>query len=150
MRNAYALINFGDFVDGGLNTAPPFVQLLSITNSTQAHQDFVNARLGGVDKANYNNAYLVLSRGESRPTKSLVSPKVVGIIEGACVGLVVLIVVVMVLFVRRSSKKRNAPSSSGQMGSYVPLSEPSSASLQFPQSHSPVESQPAQYLSPWP
>ena len=50
VKNAYMLINFGDFVDGSPNnTADPYIQLLPTTNMQQAHQDFVNIRLGGVD-----------------------------------------------------------------------------------------------------
>lgn len=47
MRNAYLLINYGDFVDGTTTKAPPYVQLLSVTDPTAAHQDFINMRLGG-------------------------------------------------------------------------------------------------------
>ncbi|KAI0695469.1 aspartic peptidase domain-containing protein [Cytidiella melzeri] len=51
LRNAYILINFGDFVEGSSSkTAAPFVQLLPLTQDmAQAHSDFVNVRLMGVD-----------------------------------------------------------------------------------------------------
>src|ERR1700731_118635 len=50
VRNTYSLFNFGDFVQGGLSTAPPFIQLLATTNDTaEAHSDFVTVRLGGRD-----------------------------------------------------------------------------------------------------
>ena len=50
VRNAYLLINFGDFVDGSTsNTAAPYIQLLSTTTPSDAHADFVRTRLGGVD-----------------------------------------------------------------------------------------------------
>lgn len=46
VRNAYLLINFGDFVDGSVDTtADPYVQLLSITDPASAHADFVSVRL---------------------------------------------------------------------------------------------------------
>ena len=46
VRNAYLLINFGDFVDGSVNTtADPHVQLLSVTDPAAAHVDFMNVRL---------------------------------------------------------------------------------------------------------
>ena len=48
MRNAYLLINYGNFVDGTTTRAPPYVQLLSVTDPSAAHQDFINNRLGGV------------------------------------------------------------------------------------------------------
>ena len=49
MRNAYLLVNYGDFVDGTTTKAQPYVQLLSVTDPAAAHQDFVQTRLGGVD-----------------------------------------------------------------------------------------------------
>jgi hypothetical protein len=50
VRNTYLLINYGDFVQGGFNTAPPYVQLLPTTNDTSGtHSDFVKVRLKGVD-----------------------------------------------------------------------------------------------------
>lgn len=50
MRNAYTLLNLGDFVDDTSATrGAPFVQFEPLTNPTQAHKEFVAARLGGVD-----------------------------------------------------------------------------------------------------
>ncbi|KAI0315898.1 aspartic peptidase domain-containing protein [Amylostereum chailletii] len=49
LRNAYLLINYGDFLDGANTTADPFVQLLSTTDPAEAHNDFVQVRLNGVD-----------------------------------------------------------------------------------------------------
>jgi len=50
LRNTYTLIDYGDFVDANATEkTPPFVQLLSLTDETDAHNDFVTARLGGVD-----------------------------------------------------------------------------------------------------
>jgi hypothetical protein len=46
----YALLNYGDFIDGSAsNTADPFVQFISTTNPATAHAEFVAARLGGKD-----------------------------------------------------------------------------------------------------
>ena len=43
-------MSFGDFVDGSLSkVGDPFIQLHSITDPAEAHQDFVQQRLGGVD-----------------------------------------------------------------------------------------------------
>ncbi|KIJ48045.1 hypothetical protein M422DRAFT_28544 [Sphaerobolus stellatus SS14] len=50
LRNAYMLINFGDFVDGNpAKQGQPFMQLLPTTTASAAHQQFVKSRLGGVD-----------------------------------------------------------------------------------------------------
>ncbi|THH20588.1 hypothetical protein EW146_g785 [Bondarzewia mesenterica] len=52
LRNAYLLVNYGDFLEGSnSSTANPYVQILSTTNDTaEAHDDFVQVRLDGVDK----------------------------------------------------------------------------------------------------
>ncbi|TFY75629.1 hypothetical protein EWM64_g8384 [Hericium alpestre] len=49
MRNAYSLIDFGNFVSGTKDTADPFIQMLPLTDPATAHADFVKARLNGVD-----------------------------------------------------------------------------------------------------
>ena len=50
VRNAYLLVNFGDFVDGKQDkVANPYVQLLPTTEPVEAHNDFVQIRLKGVD-----------------------------------------------------------------------------------------------------
>ncbi|KAL6310369.1 acid protease [Sparassis latifolia] len=50
LRNAYMLINLGDFVDGSTSqTAPPYIQLLPTLDVPQGHAAFVKERLGGVD-----------------------------------------------------------------------------------------------------
>ncbi|KAL5522149.1 hypothetical protein ACEPAF_2006 [Sanghuangporus sanghuang] len=59
LRNTYLLIDFGDFVDGSNSSvADPYIQLLSITDLSAAHIDFVNARLGGVDTTDSQSALL--------------------------------------------------------------------------------------------
>ena len=59
VRNAYMLINYGDFVDGSSSkTADPFIQLLPLTTDrAEAHSDFVRVRLRGVD--NTGNFHLL-------------------------------------------------------------------------------------------
>ena len=57
VRNAYMLINYGDFVDGASSkTADPYIQLLPLTQDlAEAHSDFVQVRLMGVDStANFH------------------------------------------------------------------------------------------------
>jgi len=48
LRNTYTLMNFGKWVNSNSNQ-DPFIQMLSVTNVQAAHNDFVQARLGGVD-----------------------------------------------------------------------------------------------------
>lgn len=50
LRNTYTLLDFGDWVEGSkVKRADPFARMLSVTDKDQAHKDFVQARLGGVD-----------------------------------------------------------------------------------------------------
>jgi len=68
LRNTYALLNFGHFADGASNSSTPYVQLLSTTDPTQAHQDFVSARLNGTDTTGLPQYALVpASQGQSSP-----------------------------------------------------------------------------------
>lgn len=55
MRNVYTLFDYGDFVASPNETdqdrrEPPYLQLLSLTEPSEAHQEFVSVRLGGVDR----------------------------------------------------------------------------------------------------
>lgn len=53
MRNTYTLFDYGDWVNESSNDRQdPYIQLLSVTNKTQAHNDFVQARMNGVDTSN--------------------------------------------------------------------------------------------------
>lgn len=50
VRNAYALIDFGDFVTtSSQDQVDPYVQLLPLTSNSTAHSDFVKVRLNGTD-----------------------------------------------------------------------------------------------------
>lgn len=51
LRNAYMLVNYGNFIDGDVSkTDNPFVQLLPLTTDVaEAHADFVSVRLNGSD-----------------------------------------------------------------------------------------------------
>ncbi|KAJ3817766.1 aspartic peptidase domain-containing protein [Lentinula raphanica] len=51
LRNVYALFNYGDFITDNNASArgDPYVQMISTTEPADAHSDFVNQRLNGVD-----------------------------------------------------------------------------------------------------
>ncbi|KAI0052261.1 acid protease [Auriscalpium vulgare] len=73
LRNVYLLINAGDFVDQTSNKANPYIQLLSTTNSTAAHLDFVNVRLNGTSSVASATASMALpssSTSSAYPTPS--------------------------------------------------------------------------------
>ncbi|PCH43782.1 acid protease [Wolfiporia cocos MD-104 SS10] len=102
LRNAYLLVNMGDFVDGSSSTAPPYVQLLPLTSAAEAHTQFVDERLGGVDntsafhllpasKANYSAGSTTAS-GESLQQK--IKPYLPYIIAGSATVAILLIVAV--------------------------------------------------------
>jgi hypothetical protein len=56
VRNAYALFNFGDFIDGSTsNVGAPYIQLLSIADKAKIHEDFVRARLGSEGNSSGNS-----------------------------------------------------------------------------------------------
>lgn len=83
VRNTYTLIDFGDFVESSSKDRnPPYVQLLSVTDTTKAHDDFVKARLNGVDTTgDPSQALLPVSQGQKSPLadgekKALLAAKV--------------------------------------------------------------------------
>ncbi|KAG6815160.1 hypothetical protein H0H93_010747 [Arthromyces matolae] len=49
LRNVYVLMDYGDFINDSNDTDVPYVQFLSTTNATQAHKEFVEMRLNGMD-----------------------------------------------------------------------------------------------------
>ncbi|CAK5270490.1 unnamed protein product [Mycena citricolor] len=128
LRNVYTLVNFGDFVDHATSKAEPYIQFLSTTNTTDAHLDFVNSRLGGVDTTNGT----VLLAPASQPTtsdssgNSLVDSfnkhRTYYIIAASVLGGLVLLVVGAWIFQSRRTRSRgvykqlNLPQQSGAGG----------------------------------
>ncbi|KAF8895612.1 aspartic peptidase A1 [Infundibulicybe gibba] len=50
LRNVYTLLDFGNWVDtSSTDRGHPYIQIASLTDTNQAHKDFVKIRLGGVD-----------------------------------------------------------------------------------------------------
>jgi len=101
LRNAYLLVDLGDFVDGSTsNTAAPYIQLLPLTTQAQGHADFVQERLGGVDNtsafhllpASVPNNDNTASNSESLSEK--IKPYLPYIIAGSVALGIMLIVVV--------------------------------------------------------
>jgi hypothetical protein len=48
LRNAYTLLNFGSWIDGG-DDQHPFIQMASLTSVANARADFIQTRLSGTD-----------------------------------------------------------------------------------------------------
>ncbi|KAL5512740.1 hypothetical protein ACEPAG_3006 [Sanghuangporus baumii] len=72
LRNTYTLIDLGNFVASApKSTESGFVQLLSLTDTQKAHDDFVQVRMGGVDSTGDSKYYLVpASEGQKSPESS--------------------------------------------------------------------------------
>ncbi|KAJ7758113.1 aspartic peptidase domain-containing protein [Mycena maculata] len=132
LRNVYVLVNYGDFVTGASSKAEPYIQLLSITNPAEAHTDFVNTRLNGVDTTtdtfNTNN--------ENSNSSSSSKPKTIYYIIAGCVLGALLLLIIGGIFFRRSRSRASA---------YRPLHLPAPAPMYgAPQMHQqgPMPTQP--------
>ena len=149
VRNVYMLINYGDFVDGTSNTADPYIQLLATTEPVEAHQDFVNVRLGGKDNANWQ-LLPASSTGSTPKADSQFVRKIKyywPIIAGVA-GFLILILIVSCLCVRRRRKTNARPFWRGQK-SYQPLHDPAPVGMQ-PIGHDGAPRQSASdYRNPW-
>ncbi|KAH9080403.1 aspartic peptidase domain-containing protein [Lactarius deliciosus] len=114
LRNAYLLINYGDYVDGANTKAQPYVQLLSTTDPTSAHLDFVNVRLGGADTTGGQ----MLSASNPDNVDDIDKPFLIGTVFLVAIGMIAYFVY------KRRQKKRLIPAtdfSTADMGSYRPL-----------------------------
>ena len=113
VRNAYMLVNFGDFIDGKANkVANPYVQLLPTTdNITEAHSDFVQVRLKGNDSTSsqsFSDTFTPSGPPDVRATNNnggfsswLVKHKTILIAVGASVGGVLLLLIAALCFCRK-------------------------------------------------
>ena len=106
------LVNFGDFVDGQENkVADPYIQLLPTTERTEAHNDFVQVRLKGIDSTagqmlldNFTPSGppdVTKSRSSGGFSGWLSRHKTILIAVGASLGGVLLILIAALCFRRR-------------------------------------------------
>lgn len=140
MRNAYVLINYGDFVEGNANSKQdPYVQMLPLTNnSAQAHADFVKAR-GNSATWSPKTDQTAASRAESWIKSHL--GLVIGIAAG--VGLLVLgLIVACCCCSGRSRRGRYAPI-------HDPVPPPAYDLHLVGNQQRPPGAPPAPYNSPW-
>ncbi len=113
VRNVYLLINSGNFVDGTTNKAPPYAQLLSLTDAGTAHLDFVQTRLAGVDttgqqafSANQPVSSPDVSSSNDQQTKMVV----IYIVVSGAFFLVFCTITVYIILRRRRSRQSNTRS----------------------------------------
>lgn len=112
------LVNFGDFIDGKENkVANPYVQLLSTTDDiAEAHNDFVQVRLKGIDSTKDQSlldTFTPSGPPDVRNTNNdggisswLDRHKTILIAVGASVGGVLLILIAALCFCKRRSNIR--------------------------------------------
>lgn len=132
VRNVYILIDYGDFVDGTSDTDNPYIQLLATTDDlTEAHQDFVNKRLGGKDDANWQ---LLPPSSTGSPQKSdsqfVRKIKYYWPIIAGVAGFLILVIIISCLCVRRRKKKGGTGAFWRSKKSYQPLHDPAPMGMQ--------------------
>ncbi|KAF8342240.1 aspartic peptidase domain-containing protein [Cantharellus anzutake] len=118
LRNAYTLLNWGDFVDEtSAARGTPYVQMEPMTGQAQAHKEFVADRLGGVDTTGDSKWKLSNTQKSSPVSKGERVQHIVGfaernkIIIGVCAGIGLLIIVALICLCccrRRRSRKAGA------------------------------------------
>lgn len=129
VRNSYMLINFGNLVDAATpSTDTAYIQLLPITNTTQAAQDFANVRdgAGGATAAEIANEFSSVPPPSSK-SKSSMSPWLIGLIAGIVLLLILLIIGIVCYSRRRRVKNTSAPGTAwaASPSSYRPIHDPS-------------------------
>jgi hypothetical protein len=105
-----------------------YIQLLPITNATQAVQDFASVRggAGGATGEDIGNQFSSVQSSSSK-SKSSVAPWLTGLIAGICLVLILLIAG-MACYCRRRRIKNGSPLSTVWVAnppSYRPIHEPS-------------------------
>jgi hypothetical protein len=105
VRNAYLLVNCGDFVDGAAGKAPPYVQLLSVTDPSAAQLDFVNAR------PDATTTDMRMYASESPDADAIphrdhgkMRAIIIGSVIGACALLLSVIIIVYIAWKRRRGR----------------------------------------------
>jgi hypothetical protein len=135
LRNTYTLFDFGNFADETSNDrGAPYVQLLSVTNPTAAHADFVTVRLNGQDTTgDPSKALLPVSQMQHSPEsaaekKAHYEEEIISRWPYILVGCVVLVVLCLGLCIWRCCCRRGARKNKkggilamNQNSSYAPL-----------------------------
>jgi len=150
LRNVYLLVNYGDFVDGTSTTANPYIQLLATTNdTTEAHQDFVNVRLGGKDDASWQllppNSTGSKSSGESQIVRRI---KYYWPIIAGVAGFIILVILIACCCMRRRKKTGTRPFWRGKK-SYQPLNDPAPMGMQALGRDGAARPSTSDYRNPW-
>ncbi|CDO77319.1 hypothetical protein BN946_scf184775.g9 [Trametes cinnabarina] len=109
LRNAYILMSFGNFVDGTATQADqPYVQLRSITDPAEAHQDFVQQRLNGIDTTGSQKLLPPSDADNTQVTITVqqkLKPYIPWIISASILGGLLLVFLVAYFFIWRSGRR---------------------------------------------
>lgn len=144
MRNAYLLINYGNFVDGTTTRAAPYVQLLSVTDPSAAHQDFIDNRLGGAAPTDVQMFATDTPNDVPYHDEGKTRAIIIGSVLGGCAFLLSIVVAVYIFWRRRRQRHAvlSSTSSSADMRraydhtAYGPLQRiPSPDETYVPQEH---------------
>ncbi|KAG1882672.1 aspartic peptidase domain-containing protein [Suillus subluteus] len=133
LRNAYLLIDFGSFVDGAHSgTNAPYIQLLPITNASDASVDFIRVRLN--NDTNVDELTSVDSHSSTTTTATTTTTSnsklplwAIGVIFGVVIS-VCLLGICVYYCCRRSRSQRVSPTQAAWVPyapqSYRPLYDP--------------------------
>lgn len=92
VRNAYLLVNFGDFVDGNTTAkAPGYTQLLAMTDPATAHAEFVKVRQSGQTLSSTSTLAAGDVSASSVGQKVKMTAKKIAMIVGIAVGVLLLV-----------------------------------------------------------
>ena len=145
VKNAYLLVDYGDYTVNEGITLPPYVQLLSTTNDTaQMHQEFVTVRLNGIDTTNTQK--ILQSTTSPTHTRLSTADKIKKwIIIGGAILVGVLVILGAVVCLCCFCLRRRGARAQGRR--YQPLDEPApaAASEMHIQENAPPVALPAGY-----
>ena len=106
MRNAYTLFDYGDFIPSSDEKDPPYMQLLSITEPSEAHADFVAIRLGGIDVTPRPLTNSTKTRTDSGDDDKAKSKRTHAAAIGAGVAVIGVLLIVAALMVVRARRRK--------------------------------------------
>ncbi|EGN98520.1 hypothetical protein SERLA73DRAFT_110062 [Serpula lacrymans var. lacrymans S7.3] len=142
LRNAYLLVDLGDFIDGSNSTtAAPYIQLLSVTNATEASQEFAQQRQNGTSAGDLNASDALETDSSSLITTHTVTKSTIKMAAWVIAVIVAAVVVAFLLLgiccfcICRKRGKRSKGAATSAWPAAVPVwsaAPPSYRSLQDP------------------
>lgn len=106
VRNVYTLFDYGDFIPSSDEKDPPYIQLLSTTEPSEAHRDFVAIRLGGIDVPPRPLLNSPSTGADAADDDEGTSKKTVAAAIGASVAVIGVLLIVVAILVFRMRRRR--------------------------------------------